>query len=64
MTKPIYRPGQTVPTSGQYGEVNTNRKPTGREVTSTTDEHSPSKIKPNYGYVINNVTKHPTHKGD
>jgi hypothetical protein len=62
MAKTTFKPGQIVPRSGQYGVVDSRGKPLGREVTSTQNEHFPPTEKPNQGYVLNDLTKHPVTK--
>jgi hypothetical protein len=54
---PIYRPGDTAPTSGQYAVVNRNGQYLGREVTCVKGEPFPPTLTLNeFGYVLREVT--------
>lgn len=53
MTKKIYKPGETVPASGQYLNIKTKK-----EVTCVKDEPFPPTPKPNQGYILVDRTKH------
>lgn len=56
---PIYRPGDTVPQSGQYGVVDRQREYLGREVTCVRREpFPPTRTSREYGYVLRDATAH------
>ena len=57
-TARLYSPGETVPVSGQYGEVNTYRQLTGYEVTCVKGEKFPPTRFPGYTYKLVDATKH------
>lgn len=52
-----YRPGQNVPTSGQWGLFGPRGGNTGQEVTSSKNEPFPPTPKPNMTYRLNDRTK-------
>lgn len=55
----IYKPGEIVPTSGQYGVVNASGSFLGREVTCVRGEHfPPTRGYPEYGYRLKDATVH------
>lgn len=56
----IYRPGQTVLTSGQYGVVNSGGRYLGREVTCVRGETFPpvNRLAGEYGFVLRDATRH------
>lgn len=55
----IYRPGERVPTSGQYAVVNRYGKYAGREVTCVRGEvFPPTRTLGEYGYVLRDATVH------
>lgn len=56
-SKPIYRPGQSTPTSGQYVIVGP-RGGRGPEITSTQGHPLPPTPKPNSGFRLVDPTKH------
>lgn len=59
MTKTVYRPGQRVPVSGQYGVVNRLGTYLGVERTCTRGEPFPPMNTPGgFGYVLRDATKH------
>ena len=53
-----YRPGQTVPRSGQYGIIGPRGGYTGHEVTSVKDEPFPPTPRSGMRYVPVDYTKH------
>jgi len=57
-SKPIYRPGQIVPKSGQYPVVGPQGGKTGHEVTSTKGEPFPPVPKSGQGFGKPDLTKH------
>jgi hypothetical protein len=63
MTKlvgPIYRPGQTVPASGQYGVCDVRGSYLGHEATCTRGEPFPP-VRPalhEYGWRLRDLTQH------
>lgn len=58
-TRRIYRPGQLVPTSGQYAVVNDRGHYLGREVTCVRGEHfPPTRTHVEFGYVLRDATIH------
>jgi hypothetical protein len=59
-TTRIYRPGETVPTSGQYGVVNVHGTYLGREVTCVRGETFPPTRHgtTEYGYKLRDTTVH------
>ncbi len=55
----IYRPGETVPQSGQYAVVNRHGQYLGREVTCVRGERfPPTRTQAEYGYVLRDATVH------
>lgn len=60
MSATIYRPGQTVPVSGQYAVVNTYGTRLGREVTCVRGESFPPTRHgtTEYGYILADATTH------
>lgn len=59
MSKPIFRPGQIVPTSGQYAVVTATGAYCGREVTCVKGEpFPPLRGYPEAGYVLADATIH------
>ncbi len=59
MAKTIYRPGQRVPISGQYGVVNRLGTYLGTERTCVRGEPFPPINTPGgHGYVLRDATKH------
>lgn len=52
-----FKPGQTVPTSGQWGLVGPRGGNTGQEVTSVKGEPFPPTPKPHMTYKLNDKTK-------
>lgn len=52
----IYRPGQTVPVSGIYAEVNRFGSHTGRNVTCVKNEPFPPTQGTGQGYILIQVT--------
>ena len=56
MEKPVYRPGETAPKSGQYGIVGPKGGNTNKEVTVPKGNTLPPTPKPGQGYVINDLT--------
>jgi hypothetical protein len=50
MTKPLYRPGQKAPVSGQYPMLGPKGGDTGQEVTVVKNEPFPPTPKPGMGY--------------
>lgn len=59
MAKTIYRPGQRVPISGQYGVVNARGAYLGVERTCVKGEPFPPITTPSgYGYVLRDATAH------
>ncbi|BAS60432.1 MULTISPECIES: YjzC family protein [Leptolyngbya] len=55
-TATVYRPGQTVPISGIYAEVNRFARSTGRNVTCVKGEPFPPTQGTGDGYVLIQVT--------
>jgi len=58
MSKRIYRPGETVPVSGQYGTVDYLGAYMGREVTCVKGERFPPTRAGEAGYVLRDTTIH------
>lgn len=58
MSRTIYRPGQRVPTSGQYAVVNSSGYRVGREVTCVRGEAFPPTRANEYGFVLADATQH------
>ena len=60
LTGPIYRPGQTVPQSGQYGVCNSAGSYLGREATCTKGEPFPPTRAgtSEYGWRLRDLTIH------
>lgn len=56
--KPILRPGNITPVSGQYEEVGSRGGRTGHEVTSTEGNPLPPTQEPGHGYDLVDPTKH------
>jgi hypothetical protein len=56
--KSSHKPGQVVPTSGQYGVVGPRGGDTGREVTSVEGERFPPTQKPGQRYTLVDETVH------
>lgn len=55
----IFRPGQIVPVSGQYGVVDRFGAYLGRQVTSVRGEHfPPTRTVREFGYVLQDSTVH------
>jgi hypothetical protein len=54
----IYRPGQTVPVSGQYAAVDRFGAYMGREVTCVRGEPFPPTRTGEFGYVLRDATAH------
>ena len=63
MSVTIYRPGQTVPVSGQYAVVTASGQSVGREVTCVRGESFPPTRHgtSEYGYVLVDATTHARH---
>ncbi|BBD59003.1 hypothetical protein NIES2109_17820 [Nostoc sp. HK-01] len=53
-----YRPGQLVPTSGQYAVIDPYGRNTGYEVTAVKGEHFPPTSSPGYSFRLADRTKH------
>lgn len=58
MSKRIYKPGEIVPVSGQYGAVNFSGSYVGREVTCVKGERFPPTRVGEAGYVLRDTTVH------
>lgn len=60
LSGPIFRPGQTVPQSGQYGVCNSNGNDLGREATCTRGEPFPpvNHARGEYGWRLSDATIH------
>jgi hypothetical protein len=58
MSNTVYRPGQTVPVSGQYGAVNYSGTYVGREVTCVKGEPFPPTRVGEAGYKLRDTTTH------
>lgn len=58
MSKRIYKPGEIVPISGQYGAVNVRGAYVGREVTCVRGEHFPPTRVGEAGFVLRDATIH------
>jgi hypothetical protein len=58
VTQTIYKPGETVPTSGQYGAVDSSGIYVGREVTCTEGEPFPPTLAGEIGFVLRDATVH------
>jgi hypothetical protein len=59
MAKRIYRPGEIVPTSGQYAVVNSAGHYMGRLVRCVRGENfPPTRTHAEYGYVLTDATVH------
>jgi hypothetical protein len=58
MSRRIYRAGEIVPISGQYGAVNVYGNYTGREVTCVKGERFPPTRAGEAGYVLRDTTTH------
>jgi len=59
MSPQIHRPGEIVPTSGQYRVVDVSGRSCGREVTSVRGERfPPTQTTREYGYVLVDRTIH------
>ena len=56
--KPLYRPGEKAPKSGQYPLVGPQGGKQGTEVTVTKGEPMPPTPRPGMGYGRPDVTKH------
>ncbi len=54
----IKKPGEKADISGQYAEVNTTAKPTGREATVTKNEPLPPTARKGYRWELVDKTKH------
>jgi hypothetical protein len=54
----IYKPGEIVPVSGQYGAVDSNHRLNGREVTCVKGEPFPPTRVGEIGYVLKDATAH------
>jgi hypothetical protein len=52
------KPGQKTPTSGQYGVINAQGRPTGREVTAVEGKPLPPTAKRGQTYRLVDKTKH------
>lgn len=50
--KETFRPGQTVPASGIYSEIDVRGVPTGRNVTSVEGEPFPATQSSDYTYLL------------
>jgi hypothetical protein len=59
MSKPILKPGQSTPASGQYVVVGPKGGNTGEEITSVQGKPLPPTPKPGQGFVLVD----PTHNG-
>ena len=57
-TQTIYRPGDIVPISGQYGVVNYAGQYVGREVTCVKGHRFPPTEPGEYGYFLRDRTQH------
>lgn len=51
-----FNPGETVPASGIYAEVDVSGTPTGRNVTSVEGEPFPATQSSGYSYVLKQLT--------
>jgi hypothetical protein len=58
MSKRIYRAGEIVPVSGQYGAVDYLGAYAGREVTCVKGEHFPPTRAGEAGYALRDTTTH------
>ncbi len=58
MAKPMLKPGQTAPKSGQYERINRLGNPTGEEVTVTKGEPMPPTPKKGQTFSLVDPTKH------
>lgn len=58
MTKPLYKPGEKAPASGQYPLVGPQGGKQGTEVTVTKGEPMPPTPRPGMGYGKPDLTKH------
>jgi hypothetical protein len=58
MSKPVLRPGNETPRSGQYEQVGPRGGRTGHEVTSTQGKPLPPTERPGQGYILVDPTKH------
>ena len=60
VTGPIYKPGQTIPRSGQYGVVNSAGRYLGREATLVRGKTFPpvSHLHGEYGWRLRDLTIH------
>jgi hypothetical protein len=58
MSRRIYRPGEVVPVSGQYGAVDYVGRYAGREVTCVKGERFPPTRAGEAGYVLLDATTH------
>lgn len=54
----LYKPGEIVPTSGQYEVINPDGGSSGREVTATKGEHFPPTPESGMRYMLVDETKH------
>ncbi len=54
----LFKPGETVPESGQYQLINAEGRSEGREVTSTKGEHFPPTPEPGMHYQLVDPTRH------
>ncbi len=59
LNRTIYRPGQIVPVSGQYGVVDVYGSYLGRQITSVRGEKfPPTHTAREHGYVLQDTTVH------
>ena len=58
MSNRVYKPGETVPVSGQYGAVTYTGAYAGREVTCVKGEPFPPTRAGEAGYVLRDTTIH------
>lgn len=58
MSQTLYKPGQTVPRSGQYAAILASGRKAGREVTCVRGERFPPTRTGEIGYVLSDATVH------
>ncbi len=58
MSKEIFKPGQSVPRSGQYKVVGPRGGSQGHEITAVKGEPFPPTRKPGLGFRLVDLTKH------
>ncbi|WP_398397212.1 YjzC family protein [Schaalia sp. JY-X169] len=57
-SKPVFRPGQEAPRSGQWEQIGPRGGRTGNERTVTRGEPLPPTPRPGMGYILVDPTKH------